>query len=241
MMFQKDGEEVFCHNKKAGIKLTGTLTLPDAEGQFPVALLISGSSATDRDGTWDDHKPIRELAGYLKGCGIAVLRVDDRGVNKSDGEPESFYKCTGKDCIEDVFACIERLKSHNNINSKQIGLIGHSQGGLVASMVAAKWPEDIAFIVLMATPGLTGEQNCYLQGLLILEKKGASLETIARHYDMQRSAFKVLKDLDKGLISAVAAKKTIGNIMDSFLENYVTSKNGKWISRKAIVISNFGK
>jgi len=156
-------EEVFYENKEAKITLAGTLTLPSQEGLFPVVLLITGSGPQDRDEAIAGHRPFLVLADYLTRQGIAVLRVDDRGVGRSTGD---FSPATSEDFASDVLAGIAYLKTRKEINPKKIGLIGHSEGGIIAPMVAVKSP-DVAFIVLMAGTGLTGEEILYLQGALI--------------------------------------------------------------------------
>lgn len=152
--FPYQAEEVTYDNLKAGIKLAGTLTTPQTGGPFPAAILISGSGPQDRDEALLGHKPFLVLADYLTRQGLAVLRFDDRGVGKSTGE---FAKATSADFATDVLAGVEYLKTRKEIDSKKIGLIGHSEGGLIAPMVAAQ-SADAAFIVLMAGPGISGEE-----------------------------------------------------------------------------------
>jgi len=167
-------EEVVYENKEAGITLAGTLTLPRQECPFPAVLLISGSGPQDRNETLLGHRPFLVLADYLTRRGIAVLRVDDRGVGESTG---NISQATSEDFATDVLAGIEYLKNRKEINPMQIGLIGHSEGGFIAPMVAVQSP-DVAFIVLMAGTGLTGEEILYLQGELMARAEGASEEAI---------------------------------------------------------------
>jgi len=185
-----DEKEVVYENKKAGVKLAGTLTLPRSDGPFPAVLLITGSGPQDRNETVFGHHPFLVLADYLTRQGIAVLRVDDRGVGKSTG---SFAKATSEDFAGDVLAGVEYLKSLKEINPKQIGLLGHSEGGLIAPMVAAKTP-DVSFIVMMAGTGLTGEQILYLQSALIQKASGTSDEAIARDRKLREQMFAVVKE-----------------------------------------------
>jgi pimeloyl-ACP methyl ester carboxylesterase len=185
-------EEVIYENKEAKITLTGTLTLPSKEGNFPVVLLITGSGPQDRNETVFGHHPFLVLADYLTRQGIAVLRVDDRGVGRSTGD---FSKATSEDFASDVLAGIEYLKTRKRkeINSKKIGLIGHSEGGIIAPMVAVKSP-DVAFIVLMAGTGLTGEEILYLQGALIAKAMGVSEEVIIKNRQFNEKIFSILKE-----------------------------------------------
>ena len=185
-------EELVYENKEAGITLAGTLTLPSGDAPFPAVLLISGSGPQDRNETIYNHRPFLVLADYLTRQGIAVLRVDDRGVGKSTGD---FSQATSVDFASDVLAGIEYLKTRKEINPEQIGLIGHSEGGIIAPMVAVKSP-DVAFIILMAGTGLTGEEILYLQGALIYRAMGVSEEDIANNRQFNEKIFSVLKEED---------------------------------------------
>ncbi|MBE9592326.1 MAG: alpha/beta fold hydrolase, partial [Proteobacteria bacterium] len=179
-------------NLKAGVKLVGTLTLPSDTGVFPAVVLITGSGPHDRDETIYGHHPFLILADYLTRQGIAVLRVDDRGVGESTGD---FSQATSEDFASDVLAGIEYLKTRKEINPEQIGLIGHSEGGLIAPMVAVKSP-DVAFIVLMAGTGLIGEEILYLQGALMYRAMGVSEEDITKNRQFNERIFSVLKEED---------------------------------------------
>jgi alpha/beta superfamily hydrolase len=183
-------EELVYENKEAAITLAGTLTLPPGEGPSPVVLLISGSGPHDRNETMYNHRPFLVLADYLTRQGIAVLRVDDRGVGESTGD---FSQATSVDFASDVLAGIEYLKTRKEINPEQIGLIGHSEGGLIAPMVAVKSP-DVAFIILMAGTGLIGEEILYLQGALIYRAMGVSEEDIANNRQFNEKIFSVIKE-----------------------------------------------
>jgi pimeloyl-ACP methyl ester carboxylesterase len=177
-------------NLKAGVKLIGMLTLPSDKGIFPAVLLITGSGPQDRNETVFGHRPFLVLADYLTRQGIAVLRVDDRGVGESTGY---FYQATSEDFASDVLAGVEYLKTCKEIDSKKIGLIGHSEGGMIAPMVAVKSP-DVAFIILMAGTGLTGEEILYLQGALISRAMGATEEDIAKSRQFNAKIFSVIKE-----------------------------------------------
>jgi len=147
-------EEVVFINKKDSISLSGTLTLPSKNGKFPVVILISGSGPQDRNETFMTHKPFLVIADHLTRKGIAVLRYDDRGFGKSTGDHDS---ATTKDFATDVLSAINYLKSRTDIDSKKIGLVGHSEGGIIAPL-AANQTEDISFIVLLASTGIPGSE-----------------------------------------------------------------------------------
>jgi len=177
-------------NLNAGVKLAGTLTLPSDKGVFPAVLLITGSGPQDRNETIYNHRPFMVLADYLTRQGIAVLRVDDRGVGESTGD---FSQATSEDFSSDVIAGVEYLNTYKEIDSKKIGLIGHSEGGIIAPMVAVK-SSDVAFIVLMAGTGLTGEEILYLQGALISRAMGVSEEDIAKNRQFNEKIFSLVKE-----------------------------------------------
>jgi len=204
-------EEVVYENKEAGIKLAGTLTLPQSEGPFPAVILITGSGPQNRNEGVFGHRPFLVLSDHLTRRGIAVLRVDDRGIGGSTG---NFSQATTEDFAEDVLAGVEFLKSRREIDSSRIGLIGHSEGGLIAPIVAVKSP-DVAFIVLMAAPGLTGEEILYLQSDLIAKAGGASNETIARNEALMRRMFSVVKEEENNTI----AEEKLRNILRAEMVN----------------------
>ena len=211
------GNKLSYENKRDGVKLAGTLTLPRGKSAFPAVILITGSGAQNRNEELLGHKPFLVLADYLTRQGVAVLRVDDRGVGGSTG---SVSNSTSEIFGADVLAGIEFLKGRKEVNPKQIGLIGHSEGGLIAPMVAAQ-SNDVAFIVLLAGPGLPGEEILYLQSALILKASGAGAEVLARQRATQEMIFTILKqekdnavvekklreEFDKRVASASEAEK----------------------------------
>ncbi|MFL5328268.1 MAG: alpha/beta hydrolase family protein [Gemmataceae bacterium] len=149
-------EEVTVDNPAAkDVKLAGTITWPTGKGPFPAVVLITGSGPQDRDETVFDHKPFLVLADHLTRNGIAVLRCDDRGVGKSTG---SMKDATTADFATDAYACVKFLQTRSEIDRKHIGLAGHSEGGLIAPMVAAEHPDEIGFIVMLAGTGLPGDE-----------------------------------------------------------------------------------
>ena len=150
--YSYNSEDVRFPNTDAGIHLAGTLTLPKQGEKFPAVILISGSGPQDRDETFMTHKPFLVLADYLTKQGIAVLRYDDRGFGGSTG---NHAIATSKDFASDAAAAVSYLKTRNEIDHKHIGLAGHSEGGLIAPIVAAD-NHDVAFIILLAGPGVTG-------------------------------------------------------------------------------------
>lgn len=148
-------EDVTYFNQDKSIQFGGTLTIPGKGEKHPVAILITGSGQEDRDETLFGHKPFLVIADYLTRHGIAVLRVDDRGIGKTTGK-ETLLNATSNDFAKDVAAGIEYLKKRNDIDSIKIGLIGHSEGGIIASIIGSE-RMDIAFIVSMAGIGVSGK------------------------------------------------------------------------------------
>ncbi len=202
-------EEVTYENPEAGITLAGTLTLPEGGGPLPAVILISGSGAQDRDETVFNHKPFLVLADHLTRHGIAVLRFDERGVGQSTGD---FATATSKDFADDVSAAVTYLQSYHNINPDLIGLLGHSEGGLVAPMVAVE-RDNIAFIVLMAAPGLPGEEILYLQSELINRVQGVSEDLTTANNRIQKQIFGIVKSSP----DAATAKKKLHAAADDLV------------------------
>ncbi len=152
-------ERVNFNNVEAGILLSGTFTRPAQKGKYPVVILISGSGRHDRDGSMMTHRPFLVLSDYLTRKGIAVLRYDDRGFGESTGD---FSKATTADFAKDVLSAVTYLKSRKDIDAKKIGLIGHSEGGIIAPL-ASNQTSDISFAVIMAGTGILGSEISVMQ------------------------------------------------------------------------------
>ncbi|WP_254413053.1 alpha/beta hydrolase family protein [Dyadobacter diqingensis] len=182
-------EDVKFDNTKDKISLAGTLTLPAKEGNYPAVILITGSGPQDRDEAIMDHKPFLVLADHLTRNGIAVLRYDDRGTAQSTGD---FNAATSKELASDVESAVAYLKTRKEINARKIGLVGHSEGGLIAPMVAAD-SKDIAFIVLLAGPGLPGDEILTRQRRLIGRANGISDGDLDKTEEMNKEIYSVLK------------------------------------------------
>ena len=159
--FNYISEDVIYNNTLQQVILGGTLSKPKGEGKFPVVLMITGSGPQDRDETIGMHKSFWLIADYLTKLGIAVLRVDDRGMGKSSGD---FSASTSADFATDVMAGIRYLKTRKDIDTAKIGLIGHSEGAMIAPYVAAR-SNDVAFIVMLAGPAVGGKQTMYYQAV----------------------------------------------------------------------------
>jgi len=183
-------EQVTFANPKAQVSLVGTLTLPPGSGPFPAAILIAGSGPQDRDETVAGHRPFLVLADYLTRKGIAVLRYDKRGIGKSTG---SFDQATSEDFASDAAAALAYLKSQKEIDSRSIGLIGHSEGGIIAPMIASR-SAGVAWVVLLAAPGLKGEEVMLLQSELILKTAGFDDDRIAKARNFSRQSYALARE-----------------------------------------------
>ncbi len=181
-------EEVIYENKKAGIKLSGTLSLPNQGNKFPAVILISGSGPQNRDSEIFGHRPFLVISDFLTRSGIAVLRYDDRGTAASTGD---FSSATSLDFVSDVEAGIQFLKSRKEIIQSKIGLIGHSEGGLIAPLVTSNL-KDVAFIVLLAGPGLRGDQILLLQQELISRASGTDENEIMASNNENKTTFDII-------------------------------------------------
>jgi fermentation-respiration switch protein FrsA (DUF1100 family) len=153
-------EEVIYDNKLQNVTLAATFTIPQGKGPFPAVVLITGSGPQDRDETLLGHKPFLVLSDYLTRHGIAVLRADDRGTAKSTGD---FKTGTTADFATDTEAGIAYLKARPEVDPHKIGLIGHSEGAVIAPLIAAR-NKDVAFLVMMAGTGVPGDQILVAQG-----------------------------------------------------------------------------
>jgi len=230
-------EEITFKNNQANIILAGTLTLPSAAENYPVVILISGSGAQNRDEEISGHKPFLIIADHLTKCGIAVLRYDDRGVGKSTG---NFKAATTADFASDVASAIEYLKTRKEIDRNNIGLIGHSEGGMIAPMVASN-SKDVSFIVLLAGPGIKIRKVMLMQQELIAKADGVSESDIAKYIlPLHKEAYRMIsistdsRKLKKDLASLI--KEMYDNTPPGLIpsnmtkEEVISTQSDKWSS-----------
>lgn len=202
--FPYNSEDVKFFNEKDSITLAGTFTYPKEDGKFPAVVLITGSGAQNRNEEIFNHKPFLVISDFLTKNGYAVLRFDDRGVGESEGNHSI---ATTFDFAEDVRAAIKYLKARNEVDNNKIGLIGHSEGAMIASIVASE-SDDVAFIILMAGPGLPGDSILYLQTELIYRAEGQSEEQIHEILDELREVYSILKsDIDESEMKEILKSK----------------------------------
>ena len=201
-------EEVSYSNPAAKIQLAATLTIPPGKGPFPAVLLMVGSGPHDRDESIMGHKPFLVLADYLTRKRIVVLRADKRGVGKSGGD---YSRAVMADFASDAEAGVAYLKTRAEVDPHRIGLVGHSEGAIEAPMVAAHNP-DVAFIVMMAGPGVRGDLLLTEQLMLIERAGGKSEAEIDKDAAIQREVLATIKKdkdsdaLEKDLREVMAGK-----------------------------------
>ena len=172
-----------------GHTLAGTLTIPPGAGPFAAAVLITGSGPQDRDESLLGHKPFLVIADYLARNGIAVLRCDDRGTGESGG---SFEGATTADFATDTLAAMQYLATVEGIDANRVGLIGHSEGGVVAPMVAGL-TDDVDFMVLLAGTGVPGDELLLVQAELLAKASGANEMMIAAQRAQQQGLFELIR------------------------------------------------
>lgn len=183
-----NAEDVAFKNKKDKLTLAGTFTWPKGKGKHPAVVLISGSGPQNRDEELMGHKPFLVLADYLTRNGYAVLRFDDRGTASSTGD---FASATTFDFVNDVHAAVDFLKKRKEVDKSKIGLIGHSEGGIIAPLVTAN-SNDISFIVLLAGTGIPGHE-------LLLQQQ----ELIGRANGMSEADLSLVKGVNKEIYDLV--------------------------------------
>lgn len=172
--FAYKSEDVIYANKGKTIQYGATITIPNGNGPFPAIIMSTGSGQQNRDEELYGHKPFAVIADYLTKKGYIVLRVDDQGIGKTTGNPET---ATTADYAKDALNGIEYLKSRKEVDKKKIGVMGHSEGGLIAQMVAAQ-SKDIDFIVSLAGPGINIINLMEEQNVPILKQARLSQEAI---------------------------------------------------------------
>jgi|WetSurMetagenome_2_1015567.scaffolds.fasta_scaffold54298_2 uncharacterized protein len=206
--FSYTSEDVIFTNNIFNIKLAGTLTIPAGKGPFKAVILITGSGAQNRNEELMGHKPFLVIADFLSRNGIAVLRYDDRGVGKSQG---NYAAATSADLATDAQAALNFLRNNPKILQKGIGLMGHSEGGLIAPIVASSDP-GVGFIVSLAGPGVTGQQIIIRQSQDIGRISGVKESDIKESAETNKKLFAVLrkeKDNNKAELKILSLYKEI--------------------------------
>jgi uncharacterized protein len=206
--FPYTSEDVTFTNDKFNIKLAGTLTIPAGKGPFKTVIMITGSGAQNRNEELMGHKPFLVIADYLSRNGIAVLRYDDRGFGASQG---NYSESTSSDLATDAEAAFNFLKTNPKIIQNEIGFMGHSEGGLIAPIVASSHA-DVGFIVSLAGPGVTGQQIIIRQAQDIGRLSGEKEVDIKESTETYKKLYTILrkeKDNKKAEIKIMAIYKEI--------------------------------
>lgn len=218
-------EDIKFDNKKANIALAGTLTYPKKGNHFPAVVLITGSGPQDRNEEIMGHKPFLVISDYLTCQGIAVLRYDDRGVGESGGD---FSIATTKDFASDAMAAFEYLKTRKEINPRKIGLIGHSEGGIITFMLASEY-KDIAFIVSMAGTAINGNDLLREQRQMISAAAGVS----STAFDQNEILIQELNDIiSKHTLAEI--KQNAGIYIDSLFPEELSGEQKKVYEQQLI-------
>lgn len=221
--FPYNSEDVVFENKKEGFELAGTFSYPREGQNFPAVILITGSGPQNRDEEILGHKPFLIISDYLTRKGIAVLRFDDRGVGQSKGDITS---ATTKDLSVDVRSAFEYLKTREEVDPTRIGLLGHSEGGCIAFMLAAEY-DDVSFIVSMAGGAIRGDSLLKEQRYLIGITSGQNRETLqaneqlilaAMDYSKNKNQQEISEELDAFIDSSIMP------LVATFLNNDGLSK-----------------
>jgi pimeloyl-ACP methyl ester carboxylesterase len=191
--FPYETESIAFESASAKATLAGTLSRPKGDGPFAAVVMITGSGQQDRDETLLGHKPFLVIADALTRAGVAVLRLDDRGAGESKG---SAAEATTENFAGDIGDAVAFLKTRKEIDPKRIGLIGHSEGGLIGPMVAVAHPDDVAFLVLLAGPGVPGDEIVSLQTSLIAKASGAKEGSLKELMEGQAKVLELAKTAD---------------------------------------------
>ena len=187
--FPYQSADITFKNEKAGVTLAGTYTVPADMGPFPAVVLLTGSGPEDRNETILGHQPFAVLADYLTRQGIAVLRFDDRGVGQSGG---TLAGTTSADYTADAQAALAWLRAQPGIRKNQVGLVGHSQGG-TAAIGAATLPAGPDFLVLLAAPGIPGDELIVQQSLAGARLQTTDAAQLATTEKMQRAMTQIVQ------------------------------------------------
>lgn len=209
------------------VTLSGTLTLPQGRRRFPIVVLVSGSGPQDRNEQLYGHKPFLVLADYLTRNGVGVLRYDDRGTAKSTG---NFATATISDFASDARSAVEYLENNRSIGRHTIGIIGHSEGGIIAPMLAAEMGRRVGFVVMMAGVGMPGDKLILLQKQRIEEQLIKDPIAVGMSQMVMGGAYKFITD---GVIPDSALPDTIrhyfsGSVREPQLSAITSQLTSRW-------------
>lgn len=210
-----------------GVNLAGTLIVPEGEGPFPAVVLISGSGPQDRNETVFGHQPFAVLADHLGRHGIAVLRHDDRGVAGSTGDHGA---ATSADFATDTIASVRYLRRQPGINADAIGLIGHSEGGMIGPLAATGNP-DIAFMILLAAPGTDTKRLAESQRRLLGLSQGISEQSLADSAPLMQQINRI--------VAAVADPADARPQLEAILDQSALALLGATTGQRTMLVQQF--
>lgn len=201
--FPYEIEDIQFMNERDSILLAGTLTFPKDKKNFPIVVMISGSGAQDRNSEILGHKPFWVAADYFSRNGIGTLRFDDRGTAASEGD---FSSSTSSDFMEDVYAAVQFLKNHEKFKSNKIGLYGHSEGGIIAPLLADTYTNEVDFLVLLSPPAVPISELMLRQQELVSLSSGIGEEEIQINADVNQQAYALINTHDQNEETKLAEK-----------------------------------
>jgi len=204
-----------------GVQLAGTLCTPRGIQRFPAVVLVSGSGPQDRDESLLGHKPFAVIADQLARAGIASLRYDDRGVGKSTGD---FAAASSADFADDTEGAVRFLKQRVGIRPDRIGIAGHSEGGLIGPMVAARCP-DVAFLILLAGPGVPGKEILPAQSDAIQKALGVALSTRSKNLALQHAMIALALELRRMSGTGKPDPELVRNRLKTVVDRFVAGLN----------------
>ena len=220
--FSYKSEDVVYNNHNGSINYGATLTMPFGEGPFPAVVLITGSGQQNRDQEISGHKPFAVIADYLTKNGFAVLRVDDRGVGQTSGNVTS---STTLNFVDDVNTGLDYLISRKEIERKRLGLIGHSEGGMIAPILAAR-RKDISAIVLLAAPGKITTEILIEQNEAIYRSNGLPAEFVRSYMDLYSSIMRIMKNIQDKAIAKTKVTAEVDSWLKRTPSNFVVATTG---------------
>ncbi|KAA5535910.1 alpha/beta hydrolase family protein [Paenimyroides baculatum] len=230
--FSYKTEDVTFENKEAKIKLAGTLTMPNGKGKFPAVVLVTGSGAQDRNEEILGHKSFLVIADHLTKNGYAVLRYDDRGVAASEGDFES---ATTYNFANDAKSAVDFLKNIKEIDSKKIGILGHSEGGMIAQIIAAE-RKDLPFIISLAGPGISIDELMLVQKYEIEKASGLSNEVLEANQKLFRKIYEIIKKnpsndiANKEIKSFLKSDPTYKELSDKQINELASITESNWFA-----------
>lgn len=212
--FAYRSEDIVYTNKNKSMSYGATITIPPGKGPFPAVLLLTGSGQQNRDEEIAGHKPFAVIADHLTKNGFIVLRVDDRGVGKTTSNGGN---ATTRDFADDANVSLAYLLVRPEVDKKKIGLIGHSEGGMIAQIVAAE-RKDINFVIFLAAPGEQTIKVMNDQNEAMLLKAGMSKEYATAYLELYKNIITAVLKAD-----SASAKAKVTPVVDEWINK--TPKN----------------